>query len=192
MRRSALLLVLCAGAGVAEDARHEFEMQVRPVLAKNCWACHQQSAMGGLRLDSREAIVKGGKSGPALVEGKSLESLLIRVVNGTHDRLKMPPSGKLPEADVSKLASWIDKGAYWPPENKGAKASAGSEYKITPEQRAFWAFQPVAKPAPDASIDRFVNDRLREAGLRAVPRADKRALLRRATLDLTGLPPSPA
>src|SRR4051812_29708401 len=79
----------------AEDPGHDFEMQVRPLLAKNCYACHTQTALGGLRLDSRESILKGGKSGPAVVPGNSSGSLMIQAVTHKHDRLKMPPAGKL-------------------------------------------------------------------------------------------------
>ncbi len=192
MRIVAFAALVAVSPLLLADDRHDFEMQVRPVLAKNCWACHRQSAMGGLRLDSREAILKGGKSGPAIVEGKSPESLLMQAVTQKHDRLKMPPSGRMSDAEIAVLASWIDKGAYWPPEEKGAKKES-AEYVITPEQRAFWAFQPVKRPsAADASIDRFVQDRLKQDGLKQGSKADKRTLIRRATFDLLGLPPTPA
>ena len=79
-------------ASAFADPREQFETKVRPVLASNCFACHRQSAMGGLRLDSREAIVKGGASGPAVIPGKPGESLLIQVTEQTHERLKMPPA----------------------------------------------------------------------------------------------------
>jgi len=185
-----VLTALCAFVVYgADDPRHDFEMQVRPVLAKNCWPCHSQSAMGGLRLDSRQAALKGGKSGAAIVEGKSADSLLIQAVTHTHERLKMPPSGKLSDTEVAALRTWIDNGAYWPADDKPEK-QAGGEYKITPEQRAFWAFQPVRKPAVTDSIDKFILDRLQHEGLKPVGRADKRTLIRRATLDLTGLPPT--
>ena len=144
--------------------------------------------MGGLRLDSREGVLKGGKSGPAAVEGKSADSLLIQAVTHSHEKLKMPPSGKLPEADIAVLRSWIDGGVYWPEGDKPALETKG---KITPEQRAFWSFQPVKPPAPGASIDAFIRARLEKEGLRQVRPADKRTLIRRATLDLIGLPPTP-
>lgn len=183
---------------LAADAREQFEMQVRPVLAKQCWSCHRQSAMGGLRLDSREALLKGGKSGPAIVPGKADDSLLVQVVTHAHERLKMPPSGKLPDNEVAALRSWIEAGAPWPAEATPVK-SAG--YSITPEHRAFWAFQAVRPPPPPAvtdtnwvrgPIDNFILSRLEREGLRPVKPADKRTLIRRATLDLTGLPPTPA
>lgn len=143
--------------------------------------------MGGLRLDSREAILKGGKTGPAAVEGKSADSLLIQAVTHEHDKLKMPPSGKIPEADIAVLRSWIDGGVYWP---EGDKPPLETKGKISPEQRAFWSFQPVKAPAPGASIDAFIRARLEKEGLRPVRPADKRTLIRRATLDLIGLPPT--
>jgi len=182
----------------ADDPRHDFEMQVRPLLAKNCYACHTQSALGGLRLDSRESILKGGKSGPALVPGKATDSLLIQAVTHKHERLKMPPTGKLSDADIEVLTAWINRGAYWPEGDKPAETTK-SHYKITPEQRAFWSFQPVRKPAlPTVQqadwvrnpVDAFVLAKLEKEGLHPVRQADKRALIRRATLDLTGLPPS--
>jgi hypothetical protein len=154
--------------------------------------------MGGLRLDSREAILKGGKSGPAVVPGKAADSLLMQAVMQQHE-LKMPPSGKLPEAEIAILRNWIDGGAWWPEGDKPAENEKSAEYKITPEQRAFWAFQPVHKPELPAvkdsewtknPVDRFILARLEKEGLHPVEAASKRALIRRATLDLTGIPPT--
>jgi hypothetical protein len=191
MIRPWLGLFLLAGASFAQaDERERFEMEVRPLLANNCWTCHRQTAMGGLRLDSLDTILKGGKSGPAIVPGKPGESLLIQAVSHKHERLKMPPQGQLTEAQIAALADWVKRGAYWPPAEKTA-APKSSEYVITPEQRAFWAYQPVRKPASPSSIDGFVRERLQKEGLHPVARADKRTLIRRATFDLTGLPPTP-
>src|SRR5882724_7075972 len=99
MKLASVCLVALVGTLVAwgADSDDLFETKIRPVLAKNCFACHTQSQMGGLRLDSREAALKGGKSGSALVPGDPEESLLIQAVSQTHERLKMPPSGKLGE-----------------------------------------------------------------------------------------------
>jgi mono/diheme cytochrome c family protein len=185
-----LLIVSCSAA----DPREQFENKVRPVLAANCFACHRQTAMGGLRLDSREWILKGGANGPALIPGKPGESLLIKVTEQTHDRLKMPPGGKLKPEEIAALRDWITEGAYWP-EEKSLPPATASEYVITPEQRAFWSFQPVKRPkvtqAASNPIDAFVLARLDAEGLKPAPRAGKRTLIRRATIDLTGLPPSP-
>jgi mono/diheme cytochrome c family protein len=185
----------------AADPNTQFEMQVRPLLSKNCWSCHTQSALGGLRLDSREAILKGGKSGPALVPNKPEESLLIQAVTHRHERLKMPPTGKLSDSDIAILTEWIENGAVWPAEAKTAVSKPGQgEYRITAEQRAFWSFQPVKQPAPPAvanqswakgTIDRFILSALESKGIQPAPASGKRELIRRATFDLIGLPPTP-
>ncbi|HET8548537.1 MAG TPA: PSD1 and planctomycete cytochrome C domain-containing protein [Bryobacteraceae bacterium] len=187
-----LVAVLCFGA----DQREDFETRVRPLLATKCWGCHGPSAMGGLRLDSREAMLKGGNSGPAVIPAKAAESLLVRAITHQHERLRMPPPGKLPENEIEALIKWIDAGAYWPAETK----AVSGKFVITPAQRAFWAFQPVKAPLvpqvratgwPRNAIDRFVLARLEKEGLRPVRQADKRTLIRRATFDLIGLPPTP-
>src|SRR5882672_1370289 len=172
-------------------------MRIRPVLAKNCFACHTSSRMGGLEMSGREAFLKGGKSGPAIVPGEPDKSLLVQAVAQTHERLKMPPQGKLAETEIADLRAWIKDGASWP-ESAGASKATG--YVITPEQRAFWAFQPVRKPEPPpvkdktwarTALDRFILAKLEAQNLKPVRMADKRTLIRRATFDLTGLPPTP-
>src|SRR3954454_7049239 len=102
MRGVAVLgLAAVAASGLrAADPDEFFELKVRPVLAVNCYACHTDSRMGGLRLDSAEAVAKGGKSGPPIVPGKPDDSLLVQAIRRTHERIKMPPSGKLPESDI--------------------------------------------------------------------------------------------
>ena len=193
-------LALCAPlARAADDPAEFFETRIRPVLAKNCFACHTGTQLGGLRLDSRDAALQGGKSGPAIVAGNPEKSLLIQAVTHAHERLKMPPSGKLTPDEIEGLASWIRAGAIWP-ETPAPQQAKAPGYVIKPEQREFWAFQAVRKPAPPAvknaawpqsPVDRFVLAKLEEAGLQPAPPADKRSLIRRATLDLTGLPPTP-
>src|SRR5438093_7681885 len=143
---SIVLLALALSAAAQEPAEF-FESRVRPVLSKNCFACHTNSKLGGLQLDSRDHLLKGGNSGPAIVPGQPESSLLIQAVRRSHERFKMPPQGKLSDEDISSLAAWVKMGAVWP-ESPQSPASAG--YGITPEQRAFWAFQPVRKsPVPD-------------------------------------------
>jgi mono/diheme cytochrome c family protein len=170
-----------------------FETRVRPVLATECFSCHTESAMGGLRLDSREALLRGGKSGPAIVPGEPDKSLLMLALRQTGE-LKMPKGGKLPQAQIDALAEWIRTGAVWPASTKTQPAAA-----IEPARRAFWSFQPLhptAAPAvkdsrwPKTDIDRFILARLEKEGLAPVATADRRTLIRRATLDLTGLPPT--
>ena len=196
LRVSILLLFSCTLSFA--DPREQFETRVRPVLAKNCYSCHRQTAMGGLRLDSREAILKGGNSGTAVEPGKPDESLLVKVVEQTHDRLRMPPAGKLSADDISALREWVAGGAYWPKETPTETTAKTTEYTITPEHRGFWSFQPVKRPSiPSVTasvsnpVDAFVRARLEKEGLQPAPRADKRTLIRRATIDLTGLPPTP-
>jgi len=200
LRAVSLVLVILAAPAFAADAREQFEAQVRPLLAKRCWSCHGQAGMGGLRLDSIDGILKGGKSGPAIVPGKPADSLLVQAITYQHERLRMPPPGQLPAEEIAILTSWVEHGAYWPPSDTPKAAKRTSEYVITPEQRAFWSFQPVRKPAAppvkDAAwtkspIDHFVLARLEHEGLQPVAAADKRTLIRRATFDLTGLPPTP-
>ncbi len=195
-------LVLAMGCAQAAATDDFFESQVRPVFARNCYTCHTGARSGGLRLDSAEGIAKGGESGPVIVPGKPDDSLLVQAIRQTHPRIKMPPGGKLKDAEIAAIVEWVKAGAVWP---KGAPpatttASASPAYVITPEQRAFWAFQPVRKPAiPPVkdtafvhnAIDNFVLAQLEEKALRPAPPADKRILLRRATFDLTGLPPTP-
>ena len=197
------LLTLCAflaAMPIAADEKADFfEMRVRPVLVKNCFSCHTATKMGGLVMESRDFLLKGGQSGPALRAGDPDNSLLIQAVRHTHERLKMPPSGKLEEREITDLVVWIRDGAVWP-ETPVLAVKAGHGTKISAEQRAWWAFQRVKKPAPPAvknpdwaksAIDRFVLAKLEEKGMVPVGAADRRVWIRRATYDLTGLPPTP-
>src|SRR5580658_3648816 len=114
MRKAALaLLVATAGSALASEPADFFETRVRPVLAKNCYACHTDAKMGGLQLDSREHALKGGKSGPVIVPGDPSKSRLALAVSYTDAKLKMPPSGKLADTDVEAITSWIKEGAVW-------------------------------------------------------------------------------
>ncbi|MCS7024113.1 MAG: DUF1553 domain-containing protein [Bryobacteraceae bacterium] len=181
--------VLTAGQ---EESVAYFEKHVRPLLAEKCMGCHgggNSPAMSGLRLDSRESILKGGSRGPAIVSGKPEESLLIQAVRHTAGSLKMPPGKKLSDAEIAALMNWIQQGAPW---GQAAK---------TPVAGKHWAFIPPQKPPvptvkdPAAvynPIDAFILSELERRGLKQVPLADKRTLIRRATYDLTGLPPTPA
>ena len=196
----AAALAVPAAAGAQDRPDEFFEARVRPVLARSCHSCHTTTAMGGLRVDSLEALLRGGSSGPAIVPGNPEASLLIRAVAHTHERLKMPMGGaKLADQEIADLSSWVKSGASWPA--GPATAAKTGEYAITPEQRAFWSFQPVRKPAlppvankswPKSSLDYFVLAQLEERQLQPARAADRRVLLRRAYLDLIGLPPEPA
>jgi mono/diheme cytochrome c family protein len=177
-----------------------FETRVRPVLGNNCFACHAESGLGGLRLDSEEAMKKGGMRGPAVVPGDPSKSLLIIAIKQTDPALKMPMGGKLSDPEIAVLEAWVKAGALWPKNAAKSIASGSGKYTISPERRAFWSFKPVQDtPVPTVSdakwaksdIDRFVLARLEKEGLKPVGPATKRDLIRRATLDLIGLPPTP-
>ena len=178
-----------------------FETKVRPVLANNCYSCHSVSAqMGGLRLDTKATVLKGGNSGAVVIPGDAAKSRLVAAV-GYRDKVKMPPSGKLKPDEIAALAAWVRMGAPWPEHKSTATAfSANGEYVLTPAQRGFWSFQPVRRPALPAvknaawmvsPIDRFVLAKLEAHRLKPSPPADRRTLIRRVTFDLIGLPPTP-
>ena len=176
-----------------------FESRIRPLLANNCYGCHANSKLGSLRLDSREAMLAGGSSGAALIPGDPEMSLLIKAVVQGGD-LKMPKGGKLKQAEIDDLIAWVKAGANWPAEKPAVTSNKSGEYTITPEQRAFWSYQPLhATPPPEvrntkwakSPIDRFILARLEKDGMKPVAAAGKRTLIRRATLDLVGLPPTP-
>jgi hypothetical protein len=176
-----------------------FEARVRPILVDQCIKCHgPKKQSSGLRLDSREAVLEGGESGPALVPAKPDESLLIQAVSHTHAELKMPPAGKLAPPAVALLRQWVTMGAPWGSASKGQPvAKTGATAPADPA--AHWAFQPmrrVDRPAVKdrgwirTPVDAFVLARLEASGLTPSPRADKRTLIRRATIDLCGIPPT--
>jgi mono/diheme cytochrome c family protein len=187
--------LLAQTAQVAQEQRDFFENRIRPVLAQNCFACHTNSRMGGLRLDSREGLMKGGNSGPAIAPGDPDKSLIITALR-QNTELKMPKNGHLTPAQITDMTSWIKDGAVWP-EQPAVTGAAG--FSIRPDQRKFWSFQPVQKPSlpktkdsawPVNDIDRFVLAKLEQNGLKPAGTADRRTLLRRLTYDLTGLPPT--
>jgi hypothetical protein len=191
-----------APALTEQQALTFFETRVRPLLAANCLACHGESAMAGLRVDSREGLLRGGETGPAIVPGAPEKSALIKAVEHADGFPRMPRGrAKLAAQDIDALAQWIRDGAVWPAAATAAPAPAvAHERVITAEQRAYWAFRPLAKPEPPTvrrtdwartDIDRFILARLEREGLAPVRPADKLTLLRRATIDLTGLPPTP-
>ena len=188
-----------AATPAATDAAF-FEAEIRPLLSNSCYDCHTEEEEGDLRLDSREAMIKGGKSGPAIVPGDPDESRLIKAVRHAPGVEKMPRKApKLSDAQIATLAAWIKSGAPWPASTTAA-STRPPEKTITADQRAFWSFQPLRRPAVPApartdwaktDIDRFILARLESEGLAPVRAADKLTLIRRATLDLTGLPPTP-
>jgi hypothetical protein len=174
-----------------------FEARIRPILVEKCMRCHGPSKQSsGLRLDSREAVLKGGDSGPAIVPARPEESLMIRAVAHRHGDLKMPPKGKLPDAEVDLLARWVAMGAPWPVGSNPAKLTMAAAAPTAEH----WAFRALRAPSPppvkDGSwiaspVDAFILARLEARGIAPSPPADKRTLIRRATIDLWGIPPMP-
>ena len=170
-----------------------FETNVRPVLVEHCHKCHgSKKQWAGLRLDSREALLRGGDSGAAIVSGEPHKSLLIRAVRQEDEKLKMPEDGKLSDRQIADLVRWVEMGA---PFSEVQKANARSR------DPNHWAFQPPKEqpvPAvkniswPQSALDNFILSKLEAVGLSPAEKADKRTLIRRVTFDLTGLPPTPA
>ena len=178
-----------------------FENKIRPILANNCYGCHTNSALGGLRLDSLEAMKTGGKRGTSITPGDAANSLLIKAVKQEDPSLKMPSGGKLKADEIAALEAWVNAGAVWPKSSAAPVVTSKSgKYTISPERRNFWSLLPLADPpAPvvkdtkwaKTSLDKFVLARLEKEGLKPVGPASKHDLLRRATLDLIGLAPTP-
>ena len=173
-----------------------FEKKIRPILANECYECHSRQskkAKGGLLLDSLEGLIKGGESGPVIVPGDPDQSLLIKAVRYKDVDLRMPPNGKvLTGAQVADLEAWVKMGALLP------KAGV-RESKIKASSRTHWAFQPVKRPAiptvknerwVKSPIDAFIMAKLEASEMQPAEPADKRTLIRRATYDLIGLPPT--
>lgn len=178
-----------------------FEQKIRPLLIAKCIECHgPEKQKAGLKLDSREAFLTGGDTGAVIVPREPMTSLLMEVISYQGD-LKMPPKSKLSDAEIADLTRWVSLGAPWPAETvKTVDPSGTAAFAITSEQMAFWAFQSVANPKPpgvresdwiQSPLDRFVLAELESHDLHPAPTADKRTLIRRITLDLTGVPPTP-
>jgi hypothetical protein len=179
-----------------------FESKIRPLLADKCYKCHSKQAdkvRGGFLIDTREAILHGGNSGPAIVPGKPDDSLLIQAIRYKDEDLQMPPKGeKLTDQQIADLTEWVRRGAP-DPRTVVAAGSSGAKYGGVGKQH--WAFQPVKKPAlpevKDSSwvknpIDNFVLAKLEANGMTPNTPADKATLIRRVYFDLIGLPPHPA
>jgi len=203
-------------ASAAEDPKPDpvsiefFEKQVRPLLVKQCFSCHgQDQQFSSLRVDSREALLKGGKRGPAIIPGDATLSLLAKAVR--HEGLKMPMGSKLAPEEIADIEKWINLGAPWPSGSAASSAAAPGFYEKIKKEH--WAFQPINrfhldKAEPQGgetpslekvvgpanaihSVDYFVRGALSNAGLKPAEPADRQTLIRRLSLVLTGLPPTP-
>ncbi|QVL31602.1 DUF1553 domain-containing protein [Telmatocola sphagniphila] len=185
-------------ANFSDSEDNFFEKDIRPLLVEKCVGCHGDSkSKGGLTLNSRAAVLRGGDSGSAIVPGQPDKSLLIKAVRYQGD-LQMPPKGKLTNKQIELLEKWVKLGARWP--GVDSTPVPGSHFTITEKQRQFWSFQTVKFPPLPAfrdsswaksEIDRLILTGLRAKNLAPAAPADKRTLLRRATFDLIGLPPKP-
>jgi cytochrome c553 len=180
-----------------------FEKSVRPLLVTHCFECHSgEKHKGKLRLDSRAMMMDGGASGAAaIIPGNAKDSPLIQALHYPEDGPKMPPKGKLSDAEIAVLTEWVQQGAPWPASSAELRPAGDKGFKITPQDREFWSFRPVANPPlpavadrnwPKNSIDHFVLAKLEANKLKPASAADRRTLLRRVTFDLIGLPPTPA
>jgi hypothetical protein len=182
-----------------------FEKSIRPVLVQQCYECHSAAAaakgklQAGLLLDTKQGVLAGGESGPAIVAGNPDKSPLIGALK--YESYEMPPKGRLPAGVIADFVKWVEMGAPDPRESTAAPAPRRAAFQITAEDRAHWAFQPVGKTPPPAvddaawvrdDLDRYVLARLEKTGRHPSAEADRYAWLRRTTFVLTGLPPTPA
>jgi cytochrome c553 len=197
-----LLLALPFSLASAQDtpsqtfSDHDFETQIRPLLAGKCIGCHgERRQEGGLRLDAREHLLEGGDSGPAVVPSDAAQSLLMLAVR--RQGPEMPPDKSLSDSEIQTLDRWIAAAALWPEHSQPLREPAPV---ITDEDRSWWAFRPVQRPEvpavgdqtwPQTPIDQFVLQALQSRQLTPAPRAEPRVLVRRLFLNLTGLPPAP-
>jgi mono/diheme cytochrome c family protein len=190
-RRLPILLALVLTASNGMSVPVDYTREIKPVFAEHCYRCHGASQhKGELRMDTAASMLKGGDNGPAYVSGKSAESLIIQALKGTHDDISQMPYKKppLPDAQIELIARWIDEGAKAPADEK-------------PQSEKHWAFVPPVRATPPTvkqtdwvrnDIDRFILARLESEKIKPSPEADRVTLIRRVTLDLIGLLPSPA
>jgi hypothetical protein len=210
MTRTVLLLAVAAwsvGGARAADSQPTpadlefFEKKVRPLFVQRCYKCHASTSkkkQGGLLLDSRAGILRGGASGAVIVARQPDRSRLIQVVRYQDEHLQMPPSGKLPAREIAVLEEWVKRGAPAPGPSDVKETSSGIDLA---KGRAFWSFQAPKQTSPPATrnkewsrrrIDRFILAELEKHSLEPSPPASRRTLIRRVTFDLIGLPPTPA
>ncbi|MFT5468049.1 MAG: hypothetical protein ACI8UO_003157 [Verrucomicrobiales bacterium] len=195
---------LVASANLQADSAglEFFEKSVRPILVERCYECHSADAKikGGLRLDDRASVLKGGDTGSVIVPGDPESSLLIEAVRYGNRDLQMPPKNRLSPTEVAVLEKWVAMGAPDPRESAAAGAVAGPTGMSIEDGLKFWSFKPVTNPAvPKTSdpswiqspVDAFILAGLEKAGLKPTEKTDKRTLIRRVTFNLTGLPPTP-
>ena len=207
-RLAPVLFLLSLGATVScaaeNNSRQEvfgrFEKKIRPLLVEHCYSCHSsqsETVRGGLRLDTAEAVARGGNSGPVIDSANPPASLLLRAIRYEGD-LHMPPAGQLAPAVIAELTTWVNRGAPFPPSMDGSQSADGGIDFVAGRQ--FWSFQPATpqpvprvrrKSWPNSRIDHFVLAAMEASGLEPSPRANRATLIRRLSFDLPGLPPTP-
>ena len=189
-----LTLLPVALAAADEAPKVDYSRQIKPLLAKHCQQCHgPQKQQSGLRIDSGRGLLDGGDSGPAVIPKDIAKSLLIHAVTGTEGASKMPPEGPgLSAAEIQLLKDWIASGASFPQDEVAVAAVA--------KRVDHWAFQPVLHPNPPIAksydglrgpLDSFVVAKQSQVALAMSPEADRTTLIRRVSLDLRGVPPTP-
>ena len=202
-----IFATMAAPAWSADDAAGLafFETKIRPVLVERCHECHQsqqshqKKPKGGLLVDTRDGIRKGGHSGAAVVPGNVEESLLLQAILGAEGVVAMPPKGRLSDSTIADFRRWILMGA---PDPRHGPAQAKASAPAMDKGRDWWSLRPLTRPAVPpvepalaswarTPIDHFVLEKLKEHGLYPAPEADRRTLIRRLSFDLIGLPPTP-
>jgi len=198
MRDAGIYAAILAFVPSLAAAQVSFTSDIRPLLEQSCWKCHGASVqLSKLDLRTREGALKGGKRGPSIVPCKADESRLYRLVAGL-EKPAMPLDGKLTAAQIALIKDWIDQGAVWEGAAPSATTAAATaaltveEMPISPEARRYWAFQKPVRSGAATTIDEFLEHARRAKGLPHAPRADRVTLVRRAYMDLIGLPPTPA
>ncbi len=191
--------IAAAQLSPAAQTQVDFARDIEPLFRTRCQGCHgAKQQMSGLRLDRGEDALRGGYSGAVILPGKSEASRLIQMVSGAVEGRFMPPAGaRLTPAEIGMLRAWIDQGAHWP----ASAAGTASTVIATGPKSKHWSFQPIVRPTSPPvrntvwvrnPIDAFILQRLESEKIAPSPQADKHTLIRRVSLDLTGLPPSPA
>ncbi len=206
VRYSLALLVpvlIFSGSDVSVHAATDFESQVKPILEERCFKCHSHTAeklKGGLFLDSRSGMLLGGDSGPALVPGDVAATRIVEAIHYDNPDLQMPPKTKLSDEEIAVLEKWVMEGANWPGGETLASGPVKKGFDLKQRRAEHWAWQPVAKVTPpvvndskwaSTPVDAFVLSKLESAEIQPAPEADRRTLVRRLYLTLTGLPPTP-
>ena len=197
-----LWVIVASPLLAAEDPKPDpssiefFEKEVRPLLVKYCVSCHGPAQqLSSLRVDSREALLKGGTRGPAIVPSDAKVSLLVKAIH--HDGLNMPLGGKLAIEEIAAIEKWINLGAPWPTVGVVSSPTAGARASYDQIKKEHWAYQRLRESQPEEiantshPVDRFILAALRKEGLKPAGPADRQTLIRRLSFVLTGLPPTP-